>query len=194
MEYLKIWTSFRQDISALSDAEKGRLFDAMLKYAEDCVAPQLGGGERIMWPLAERYIDSTRKDAKKQKENGSRGGRPRNPEEPTETQQNPTEPTETYKSKYKTLRDDEEECTTTRGPCAAAFKRQFGRFPYPGEESSIMFAAKRNKQTDDLMELAIQLSAEHGAASPAMYVEKMLNEWSLAGIKTLDDFYNREEA
>ena len=34
MEYLKIWVSFREVTECLADDEKGRLFDAMLAYAE----------------------------------------------------------------------------------------------------------------------------------------------------------------
>jgi hypothetical protein len=98
MDYLKVYTRFRKDISALSDAEKGRLFDAMLKYAEDGTAPQLTGSERIMWPVAEQNIDFARKESDKQTENGGKGGRPRkNPE----TQQNPTKPTETQQNPTK---------------------------------------------------------------------------------------------
>lgn len=92
MDYLKVYTRFRKDISALSDAEKGRLFDAMLKYAEDGIAPQLTGSERIMWPVAQQNIDYARKESDKQAENGGKGGRPK---KATETQQNPDKPTET---------------------------------------------------------------------------------------------------
>lgn len=31
--YLKIYADFRESLTALGDAEKGRLFDAMLLYA-----------------------------------------------------------------------------------------------------------------------------------------------------------------
>ena len=40
MEYLKIWVSFREVTECLADDEKGRLFDAMLAYAETAEPPQ----------------------------------------------------------------------------------------------------------------------------------------------------------
>ena len=108
MDYLKVYTRFRKDISALSDAEKGRLFDAMLKYAEDGTAPQLTGSERIMWPIAEQNIDFARKESGKQAENGGKGGRPakptetqQNPVKPSKTQTNPVKPTETQQNPTK---------------------------------------------------------------------------------------------
>ena len=60
MLYLKVWTSFREVIAPLSDAEKGRLFDAMLMYAETGEEPILfEGNERFLWPAAKQGIDQT---------------------------------------------------------------------------------------------------------------------------------------
>ena len=58
MKYLKVWTSFREVMEPLSDAEKGRLFDAMLVYAESFEEPvNLAGNERFVWPAAKQWID-----------------------------------------------------------------------------------------------------------------------------------------
>ena len=43
MDYLKVWTSFRELMEPLSDAEKGRLFEAMLAYAENGEEPAWKG-------------------------------------------------------------------------------------------------------------------------------------------------------
>lgn len=55
--YLKIYADFRESLTALGDAEKGRLFDAMLLYAACGEEPALGGNERIIWPVAKANID-----------------------------------------------------------------------------------------------------------------------------------------
>lgn len=88
MEYLKIFTDFAEAIEPLSDAEKGRLFTAMLEYARRGTEPQLLGNERILWPTAKLNIDREAAFLLKQRENGARGGRPKNPTKPTETQLN----------------------------------------------------------------------------------------------------------
>ena len=77
MEYLKVWTSFRQDISMLNYEEKGRLFDAMLLYAETGEETKLDGNERFMWPAAKQSIDRTANKADAMRKNGARGGRPK---------------------------------------------------------------------------------------------------------------------
>ena len=76
MEYLKVWTSFREFIEPLTDAEKGRLFYAMLAYAESGDEPVLfEGNERFIWPVAKQGIDATAKKVETLKANGSKGGR-----------------------------------------------------------------------------------------------------------------------
>ena len=112
MKYLKVWTSFRDVMEPLNDAEKGRLFDMMLIYAESFVEPaDFIGNERFTWPAAKQLIDLTFSENMKQRENGKKGGRPKtqqNPNEPTETQINPNEPTETLKEKKRKEKENNE--------------------------------------------------------------------------------------
>ena len=93
MEYLKIWVDFREVIEPLNDAEKGRLFDAMLSYAADGEEPGLSGNERYIWAYARQSIDRARAESERLRVNGSKGGRPRNQEEAKETKENQPKPT-----------------------------------------------------------------------------------------------------
>ncbi len=75
MDYLKVWTSFREVIAPLNDSEKGRLFDAMLTYAETGEEPSdFKGNERFLWPAAKQDIDRTAQKADQLRKNGSAGG------------------------------------------------------------------------------------------------------------------------
>ena len=75
MTYLKVWTSFRESIAPLQDAEKGRLFDAMLKYAETGEEPsEFKGNERFLWAVAKQDIDRTAQKCEALRANGSKGG------------------------------------------------------------------------------------------------------------------------
>lgn len=109
MKYLKVWTSFRDVISPLADAEKGRLFDMMLQYAEDGTEPgNFAGNERYTWPAAKQWIDLTYAENAKQRENGKKGGRPKsqeNPIKPNETQQNPNEPNKSLNIKENNIKE-----------------------------------------------------------------------------------------
>ena len=94
MKYLKVYTDFEEAIEMLGDAEKGRLFTAMLRYASTGELPDLRGGERLLWPTAKLNIDRTRAEAEKNTIKGKKGGRPK-------TQNNPKKPNETLKDKDK---------------------------------------------------------------------------------------------
>lgn len=61
MKYLKVYTDFVQDMKELGDAERGRLFTAMLIYADTGIEPELKGNERFSWGTAKKNIDSQRK-------------------------------------------------------------------------------------------------------------------------------------
>lgn len=101
MKYLKVFTDFDEVMNPLSDAEKGRLFVAMLKYAAEGTEPDFRGNERYIWPAAKLNIDREKEYCSRQQSNGAKGGRPKthqNPEEPTETQENPLKPKKTKKS------------------------------------------------------------------------------------------------
>ena len=57
MHYIKVFTDFAKSLEPLSDAECGRLFMAMLEYAESGAEPEFRGNERFVWPTAKSNID-----------------------------------------------------------------------------------------------------------------------------------------
>lgn len=83
MKYLKVFTDFADAMEELGDAERGRLFTAMLKYAETGAAPDFRGNERFIWPVAKLQIDRTveeyNRTAEVRRECGKLGGRPKKP-------------------------------------------------------------------------------------------------------------------
>lgn len=111
MKYLKVWTSFLDVIQPLSDAEKGRLFDMMLQYAEDNTEPgNFAGNERFTWPAAKQIIDLTAEKAEKLRQNGLKGGRPvtkDNQEEANESKTNQSKANESHKEKKRNNKEKE---------------------------------------------------------------------------------------
>lgn len=65
--YVKAFFDWPEQMSALSDAEKGRLFVAILKYGETGEIPEMKGAERILFPVFKAQIDrdSVRSEAGK---------------------------------------------------------------------------------------------------------------------------------
>ncbi len=100
LPYIKIYRDFIDVAKELDDEERGRLFLAIMQYANGEEVPPLKGAEKIAFVVLRSQID--RDDAahdeyvEKQRENGKRGGRPRkdksvnkNPKNPTLKKQNP---------------------------------------------------------------------------------------------------------
>lgn len=57
MKYLKVFTDFAEKMELYGDAERGRLFTAMLEYAKTGIDPELKGNERFLWATARADID-----------------------------------------------------------------------------------------------------------------------------------------
>ena len=60
MKKLAVYTDFVNTTEILSDAEIGRLFRAMLRYASSGSEPNLSGNERFLWGTAKADIDRQR--------------------------------------------------------------------------------------------------------------------------------------
>ena len=106
MRYLKVFTDFAEVIEPLSEAERGRLFTAMLQYASTGETAELKGAERFVWPTAKQNIDRTRVEAERNAACGSKGGRPK---KPTETDLNRKKPTETDLNRKKADKDKDKD-------------------------------------------------------------------------------------
>ena len=65
--YVKAFYDWPEQMSALKDEEKGRLFVAILKYGETGEIPEMQGAERILFPVFKAQIDrdSVRSEAGK---------------------------------------------------------------------------------------------------------------------------------
>ena len=57
MRYMKIFTDFMDVLEPLNEAEAGRLFLAMLRYAADGAEPEPVGNERFLWRVAKQHLD-----------------------------------------------------------------------------------------------------------------------------------------
>ena len=105
--------AYKREMSALNDAEFGRLCRSLIDYSETGTPIALCGNERF---YAERVMmqEDTYKESyvtivERNRENGAKGGRPReNPEEPKETQANPDKPKKPRQTQ-KTQRERERE-------------------------------------------------------------------------------------
>ena len=118
MKYLKVFTDFTEDIDLLSDVEVGRLFRAMLQYAESETVPDLKGNEKFLWGSVRKKIDAQRDiyDQKCEAARKSVESRKRNASVSTDDESVSTECNGSLKTKTKTKTKTEEQKTKTTTP------------------------------------------------------------------------------
>lgn len=75
MIYIKLFLDYLDAIEPLGDAERGRLFTALLQYARTGEAPQLGGNERFLFPMMRAQIDRDEAAAEGLSESRSAAGK-----------------------------------------------------------------------------------------------------------------------
>lgn len=79
-EYFCAYHSLLESLTPYGDAEVGRLFRACLQYSMTGEDPDLRGNERFIWPTLKQGIDRDKSSYEatclKNRENGSKGGRP----------------------------------------------------------------------------------------------------------------------
>lgn len=73
--YVKAYYDWIEQTAALSDAERGRLFIAILKYARTGITPELEGAESILFPVFRTMLDRDDELSAERARNGTKGGK-----------------------------------------------------------------------------------------------------------------------
>lgn len=110
-KYVKAYFDWIEQMSALSDAEKGRLFTAILEYARSGREPENSGREGLVFPTFKATLDREAEIAAINAENGAKGGRPA---KPNETENNRTKPTKTENNRKKADETGQKPTNNTR--------------------------------------------------------------------------------
>lgn len=103
--YVKAFFDWIEQVSALEDDEKGRLFVAILEYARSGEVPDMQGRESILFPVFKSQIDRDMESSTKQSENGKKGGRPRTK---TESEENQNKPKQTKRKLTKANKEEKD--------------------------------------------------------------------------------------
>ena len=114
LPYIKIYPDFINVVQELDNGARGRLLLAIMQYANGEEPDELTGAERIAYIVLkgqiDRDADAYEANAKKQSENGKKGGRPKKDEEiekpkkPTAFSENPTKAKKAGKRRRKRRR------------------------------------------------------------------------------------------
>ena len=137
MKYLKVFTDFAQSIEPLSDAEKGRLFTAMLEYAETGTEPRFSGNERFLWPTAKTHIDREAAFCEKQRTNAMKA-------KPSQTKPSEAKPSQTSQKDKDKDKDKEYKETLPIGSA----KKAATAFHAPTVDEVNAYCQERNNSVD----------------------------------------------
>ena len=158
-EFFCAYHSYLEGMEALTDSEKGRLFVACLEYSRSGATQQLGGNERILFPMIRSQIDREKAEYEKKcaanRKNGSANStrkesdpapsgseRHRNVANGTERYRTVANGTETPQEKEKEKDKDEEKENTPDGVIPRA------KFAPPTLEQVRAYIAERNSPVD----------------------------------------------
>lgn len=165
-EYFKVFHSYLKSIEPLNDAERGRLFTAMLEYSITGVEPKLNGNERFIFPTMkanlDREVESYRNTVEANRLNGRKGGRPQKPKESEKTHSVFEKPKESEKSQDKDKDKDKDNNIPPHTPPSGGEDTQsaFERFwtIYPNRKCGKANALKswnKFKHTSELDEIIL---------------------------------------
>ena len=213
-QYIKVFFDWGEATAELTYEEKGRLIDAMIAYAQGQPF-EMEGNERFVFPAfrlqINRDAEAYEATISRNRENGSKGGRPKkNPENPvgfSETQPNPENPvgfSETQKSqdkdKDKDKDKDEEEDNIYTASAAGDDRPDFNTIEAYAS-SNLTTLSPGNMQelgsfkadlSEKLIRYAIDESCAAGKRSWA-YVRKILYRYVEDGIKTIGEAKQRPQ-
>lgn len=113
LPYIKVYPDFINVVREIDNGARGRLLLAIMQYANGEEPDELTGAERIAFIVIKSQIDrdadAYEANAKKQSENGKKGGRPKKPTAFSENPKNPPLFSETHQKPKKPEKEKEEE-------------------------------------------------------------------------------------
>jgi hypothetical protein len=154
--YIKVFIDLLDAMEPFGDAERGRLFTAMLEYARTGEVPQLGGNERYLFPMIKAQLDRDREAlqsrARLNSENGKLGGRPKKAKESEKSERFFEKANKSEKSQDKDKDKDKDKDNIPPKPPTGDFERFWAVYPKKvGKEAARKAFSKVKTPVDALI-------------------------------------------
>ena len=187
---------FRDDylerLAKLSDQEVGRLVRALGIYHRDGEETKLAGRESVAFDFIRADIDRSDKSYA-QKCETNRNNRLQSSSTVNGRARTGTNNNVNINPSDQDVEEDSSASNDARARMAAAFLKRVGRAANPEELDTLLWRMERFGMDEELCQEAIREAAAHGAAAPALYAEKLMQDWYASGYRTMDDYLDREE-
>lgn len=190
MEYFLAYHSYLESMEPLSDAERGRLFTALLEYSRTGIAPELRGGERYTFAALKGSIDRdvAKYNAKCAKNKESAGKRwDANGCERMRTDANGCQDKDKEEDKDK--EKDKDKTATAVDARAEAVSRVMTRYmdcidPTPPSTVSKLLIAYTEELSADVVLHAIDIASSEGKRWS--YIQAILKRYARGKLDSLD--------
>ena len=197
------YNSWLKALEPFGDAERGRIWTALLEYSNGlAIDGHSSGNERFILPMLldqiDRDAEKQEQFAKKQRENGKMGGRPKKAKE---TQENPENPTQPKKPKDKDKDKDKDIAATAAAraqgaqynadlaDCIQHYEQNCGSVPRAVADA---INAALLKFPASLICQAIDEAAANNARRWS-YISKILDRCEQQGICTVEAYLAEKE-
>ena len=205
MIYIKLFLDYLDAVEPLGDAERGRLFTALMQYARTGEAPQLGGNERFLFPMMRAQIDrdeaAEKEISESRSEAGKKGAKAR-ANKSKKSKQNKQMPDLLSKSSYNKDKDDDKDKdkddgkdnTPARDPAVAAVMSAYldKINPQLSERSRDELAGFVQAMGAEVCLRAIDTALDARKANWP-YVRAILQAKQASGVRCLADWDDLEE-
>ena len=193
--YAALSHEYLEEMAELDDAEFGRLARALLKYSMTGEVVELPGNERFYYRRVQmqedRFQASYESTAARNRENGIKGGRPKNPKEPSETQKTETNTETNTKTEANT--NSETKTNTKALPpeegegCAAVVSAYLDRInPSASQTSLEELKAYAQTMGSEVCLRAMDVALDSKKATWP-YIRGILRKWQSQGVTCLAD-------
>lgn len=132
--YVKAYYDWVEQMAALEDDERGRLFVAILEYARSGAPPEMSGREAILFPVFKAVVDRDAQKSDAMARNGATGGRASKANaskfKQTEANTSKAKPTNNIRHKTEDKEHKTEDDIPPKSPSAGeAFERFWSVYP-----------------------------------------------------------------
>lgn len=145
--YVKAYYDWVEQTAALTDAERGRLFIAILEYARTGIVPEMEGRESILFPVFRTMLDRDDEISAERARNGVKGGKQTQANsskiKQNQANGNDLKPTKTKKEDKDKDKDEDEDLFSPNGE-----KTRAKRFTPPTLAEVQSYVAERHSAVD----------------------------------------------
>lgn len=159
--YVKAYYDWVEQMAALEDDERGRLFVAILEYARSGAPPEMSGREAILFPVFKAVVDRDAQKSDAMARNGATGGRASKANaskfKQTEANESKAKPTNNIRHKTEDKEHKTEDDIPPKSPSEGdAFERFWSVYPRKIGKQSAKRAFERVKVPLETLVTAVE--------------------------------------